>query len=335
MPERLVYLGYAAAWAITRRLPEAVCAPVFRLIADIAWRRRGRGVLRLEANLRRVLGAQATPERLAALSRAGMRSYLRYWLQFFQLPAYSGERIDRRFHVGGMEHLAAAREAGRGVVLVLGHCGNWDLAGAWLARAGYPFTTVAERLRPERLFDRFVAYRQALGMEVLPLTGGDRAAFGVLAQRLRAGGVVCLVGDRDLTSGGVVVDFFGEPASLPAGPATLALHTGAALLPATLWYEPDGKGRAEIHPPIAVPAAGGRAERARAMTQAVADALARGVAAHPEDWHMLQRLWLADLDPARRAAVLARQVGADAGRPGGEAAGTSAAEPAAGEPRPS
>lgn len=324
MRARLTYFGYAAVWALVRWLPTPITAAAFRLAADVVWRRRGPSVLRLEANLRRVLGPQASAARLAELSRAGLRSYLRYWRETFALPSWSGDRIEAGFRASGLDNVERARAAGRGVVLVLSHSGNYDLAGAWLAGSGYPFTTVAERLRPERLFDRFVAHRQALGMEVLALTGGERTAFGVLLRRLRAGGVVCLVGDRDLSSGGVPVTFFGELASMPAGPATLALQTGAELLPAVLYYGEDGYPHADIQGPIAAPTEGERASRVRAMTQAVADALAAGIAAHPGDWHMLQRLWLADLDPRRRAAILARQ--------GAGAASTNRDD--AGEPSP-
>ncbi len=133
-------------------------------------------------------------------------------------------------------------------------------------------------------------------MEVLPHSGGS--AFGTLARRLRDGGLVCLVADRDLSSSGVEVDFFGSPARMPAGPALLAQQTGARLLPVTLWYENSPAMRGRVHAPVEVPASGTRAEKTSVMTQALADAFATGIADHPEDWHMLQRLWTEDLDPA-------------------------------------
>jgi KDO2-lipid IV(A) lauroyltransferase len=197
-----------------------------------------------------------------------------------------------------LHHLTEGLAAGKGVVLALPHLANWDLAGAWATtHLGIPFTTVAERLKPETLYDRFVAYREGLGMEVLPHSGG--AAFGTLARRLRGGGLVCLVADRDLSASGVEVSFFGEPARMPAGPALLAQHTGAVLLPATLWYDETPVMRGRVHPPVEVPESGTRREKTSVMTQALADAFATGIADHPEDWHMLQRLWLADLDPAK------------------------------------
>jgi KDO2-lipid IV(A) lauroyltransferase len=134
-------------------------------------------------------------------------------------------------------------------------------------------------------------------MEVLPHSGGT--AFGTLARRLRDGGLVCLVADRDLSASGVEVEFFGERARMPAGPALLAQQTGALLLPVTLWYDDSPVMQGRVHPPIEVPETGTRDEKTSVMTQALADAYATGIAEHPEDWHMLQRLWTADLDPAK------------------------------------
>ncbi|MDJ0464831.1 phosphatidylinositol mannoside acyltransferase [Streptomyces sp. H27-C3] len=290
--ERLAGSLYGLGWTTVKKLPEPVSVALGRKIADTTWKRRGKSVLRLESNLARVV-PDASPERLAALSRAGMRSYMRYWMESFRLPAWSKQRIGTDVQIKDVHHLEDGLAAGRGVVVALPHLANWDLAGAWATtQVGVPFTTVAERLKPETLYDRFVAYREGLGMEVLPHTGGS--AFGTLARRLRSGGLVCLVADRDLSSSGVEVKFFGESARMPAGPAMLAQHTGAALLPVTLWY--DGTiMRGRIHPPVDVPETGTRAERTSQMTQAVADVFATGIAEHPEDWHMLQRLWLADL----------------------------------------
>ncbi|UUS30158.1 phosphatidylinositol mannoside acyltransferase [Streptomyces changanensis] len=294
MRDRLTDALYGAGWSTVKRLPEPVATALGRRIADTAWRRRGKGVLRLEANLARVV-PDATPQRLAELSRAGMRSYMRYWMESFRLPTWSEEQVRRAVDIKDIDRLTDTLAAGRGVVLALPHLANWDLAGVWATRAlGVPFTTVAERLEPESLYDRFVAYRESLGMEVIPHTGGS--AFGALARRLRSGGLVCLVADRDLSASGVEVDFFGERARMPAGPALLAQQTGALLLPATLWYDDASTMRGQVHPPVDVPASGTRAEKTAVMTQALADAFAGGIAEHPEDWHMLQRLWLADLE---------------------------------------
>lgn len=293
MRERCVAALYLLAWYVVPRLPEAWAAALFRLFGDVAWRRQGPGVRRLEANLARVV-PDADGKALRALSRAGLRSYMRYWLETFRLPTYDRDRIVNDMDVHGYEKIEPLFRSDRGVLVALPHMGNWDHAGAWTALAGMPFTTVAERLKPESLFRRFVAYRESLGMEVLPLTGGPNVA-GTLARRLRAGGVVCLVADRDLSDSGIEVKMFGDRASVAAGPAALALQTGAALVPITLWFTDGGWG-ARVHDEIPAPAEGDRAAKVAAMTQALADEFAAGIAAHPQDWHMLQRIFLTDAD---------------------------------------
>jgi KDO2-lipid IV(A) lauroyltransferase len=190
-------------------------------------------------------------------------------------------------HAVGEPAARAAIASPRGVVFALPHSGNWDHAGAWFAATGVPFTTVAERLKPESLYDRVREFRASLGMEVLPLTGGERPPFEVLTERLEAGGTICLMADRDLTPRGVDVEFFGATARMPAGPASLALKTGAALIPVHLAFRPDGWQVTfyDEVPPTDVPT----------MTQQLADAFSVGIREHPADWHMLQKLWLEDL----------------------------------------
>ena len=161
---------------------------------------------------------------------------------------------------------------GRGVIFALPHMGNWEQAGAWIVlRGAGKITTVAERLRPASLYDRFVTLRESLGVEVLPHSGGA-GGFGVLAQRLRVGGLVCLLCERDLTGSGIEVEFFGEPARIMGGPAALAEQTGAALMPVTLWYEGQNWG-AHIHQEIPVPKTGAGQEKIAAMTQQLARVL--------------------------------------------------------------
>jgi phosphatidylinositol dimannoside acyltransferase len=277
--------AYAGGWAVVRALPEATAARLFQAGADLAVRRGGPAVDRLRTNLARV----APDADLDGLVRDGMRSYARYWCEVFRLPVTPSSTVVDRMHMDDDARLRAAIASGRGVVMALPHAGNWDHAGAWATATGIRFTTVAERLKPERLFDRFLAFREGLGMEVLPLTGGARPPYEVLAERLRSGGTLCLLADRDLTPRGVPVEFFGAATRMPAGPARLALETGAALLPVSLWFR-DGGWCGRIWPEVP-------ASDVATMTQAVADAFAAGIAAHPADWHMLQRLWLDDLAP--------------------------------------
>jgi KDO2-lipid IV(A) lauroyltransferase len=204
--------------------------------------------------------------------------------------------------VSGQENLDAALEEGSGAVIALPHSGNWDMAGVWLVGHSGTFATVAERLKPESLYRRFIDFRETLGFEVLPLTGGDRPPAKVLAERLRENKVVCLLADRDLTATGVPVTFFGEQTMMPAGPAHLAATTGAALLPVGLWFTEDGW-VFRIHPPIRVAGAA----QVPVATQALADIFAADIAAHPADWHMMQKLWLADLPESRQRALARRR----------------------------
>ena len=283
--------GYAAAWWLARTLPRPVVAAAFRAGADRAARRPGPGATRLARNLRRVVGPDMPDAEFAALVRRALRSYARYWLEAFRLPTLSAaQRLDA-FRLGRHELLASDVATGRGAVVALPHAGNWDAAGAWVAANGWPITTVAERLRPERVYERFLAFRRGLGMEIIPTRGGDRPAFDILEERLRASTVVPLLADRDLTARGVEVDFFGGRTKMPAGPAALALRTGAPLYVASLWFEPDAA-CGILEGPLTVPTDGPLDVRVRATTQLVADRIAAGISRHPEDWHMLQRMWL-------------------------------------------
>ena len=297
LTDRLTLLGYTGGWSAVRHLPERAAYATFRSFADVAWRRRGPSVRRLEANLARALGTtDASTVREA--SRLGMRSYLRYWCDTFRLPDWTMDRIVSRVHVVGEDNMRAPLAEGRGVIAALPHMANWDHAGAWACLTGAPVSTVVERLRPEQLFERFVAFREGLGMEVLPLTGGQNDVFTTLAARLREPRLVPLLADRDLSRRGIDVKLFGEATRMPAGPAALALRTGAALLPTSLWYEgqePQHRVVIRFHDEVKPPDHSHRGERVAALTQAVADEIGPAIAAHAQDWHMLQPLFLADL----------------------------------------
>ncbi|MEO6886097.1 MAG: phosphatidylinositol mannoside acyltransferase [Jatrophihabitantaceae bacterium] len=292
-----VDLGYAAGWSVVKSAPAGMSARAFRAVADAAVVRNGGGIRQLRKNLRRVVGPSVSELRMDQIVGDAMRSYSRYWLETFRLPKLDLRAVatETDANMTGQGTLTAAIEAGKGAVLALPHSGNWDVAGVWLVDQHGPFTTVAERLKPDSLFDRFVAFRESLGMEVIALTGGQRPPVDVLSERLRAGGVVCLLADRDLSRNGIAVDFFGEPTRMPGGPALLAATTGAALLPVHCWYQGDSWGMS-VHSAVQLPDAGLR-DQVAAGTQALADTFATNIAEHPADWHMLQRLWLADLPP--------------------------------------
>jgi KDO2-lipid IV(A) lauroyltransferase len=296
--DEVIDAAYAAGWSVVRGMPERMARLTFDQIAVAVAARRGPSVRRLEANLARVR-PDANRLELRLLTRDGIRTYMRYWCEIFQLPNLPVEEAIERMDVDGDSRIRGAMAAGNGMILTLPHMGNWDHAGAWLAGTGVPFTTVAERLKPESLFERFVEFRESLGMEVIPLTGGAQPPFQILADRLRAGGALCLLADRDLSGRGIEVDFFGAKAKMAAGPAALAVDTGAVLLPTTAWYPSRMRWGLTIHEQVHVPAEGDRASKIQAMTQQVARAFERAISDSPQDWHMLQRLWLDDLDPAK------------------------------------
>jgi KDO2-lipid IV(A) lauroyltransferase len=281
--------GYLSGWRMVRLLPEPAALAVFMRIADRIHRADGRSVQQLRANLARVC-PDADAVTLDELTREGVRSYLRYWCESFRLPSWPKDDLVRRTRTVDEHRLRDAYARGKGVVVALPHTANWDWAGAWACATGMPLATVAERLKPERLYDEFVEYRRSLGMEILPLTGSD-PSFTRLVQRVEAGGLVCLLADRDLSRTSVEVTLCGEPARMPRGPALLARRTGASLIPATLAY--DGPEMViTLHPEV--PHAAGDAGLVQ-MMQAVADAFTQGLRAHPQDWHMMQKVFSADL----------------------------------------
>jgi KDO2-lipid IV(A) lauroyltransferase len=296
-----------------RTLPAPVAYRLFDRIADRMFRRDGKGVQRMRANYARVR-PELDRAALGALVHAGVRSYLRYWCDSFRLPDQTAQELAAKVRVVGDGPPREALERGQGVIAFLGHLGNWDTVGAWATYHLAPVTTVAERLRPEELYDQFVAYREALGMTILPLTGG-KPPFPTLVRTVHAGGLVPLLADRDLTSAGVEVTLCGHAARMAGGPAALALATGAPLHPVTVTYEPDPavprpsrrRGTAEdrpgpstyrvvltFGPAVPAPEGGTRAERVTAMTQTCADYLAEALREHTEDWHMMQRVFVAD-----------------------------------------
>ena len=307
--------AYATAWKVAGRLPGSVLRTACDAAADLAWLRHGGGVRQLERNLQRVR-PELDDRALRRLSRAGMRSYMRYFGEAFALATLPLDRVDARVRAVGTENLRVHTDRDQAVVLALGHTGNWDLAGAWAARAVAPVTTVAERLEPEELFQEFVAFRESIGITIFALTG-DGDVFRGLVRAARAGaGLLPLLADRDLTAKGVEVDFLGHRARVAAGPAALSISTGAPLVTTVIYYERlRGARRRAARSPwgiviqfnkaIEIPPGVPRADQVRVMTQAWVDQFAAGVRQRPQDWHMLQKVFVEDLDPARYAATIA------------------------------
>lgn len=287
MKDRLSYLAYAAGWRLVRILPAPWAYGLFGVIARIAAKRDGRSVKRLRSNLAVVTGADSETPAMRVLTERAMASYLRYWCDAFRLPDWSRERILSHVRVIGEHHLVDATRDGRGAVVSLPHSGNWDHAGAWATVRGWQVVTVAEVLKPKRLFERFLDYRRRLGFEVHPF--GSPEIFGILTRRLREGAVVALVSDRDLSRSGVPVTFFGRSTRMPKGPAALSLATGCDLVPAHVGYDERGI-VITFYAPVATPLTGDAA--IADLTQKCADSFAQGIATRPEDWHMLQRIWV-------------------------------------------
>jgi KDO2-lipid IV(A) lauroyltransferase len=284
--------GYLSGWRFVRWLPEPTAQRLFRRLGDEVYRRGGASVRRLRGNLARVK-PELDEAALERLTRDAVRSYMRYWCESFRMPSWPLDDLVRRVRPVNEPTLRAAVARGRGVVVPLPHMANWDWAGAWACGTGTPLVTVAERLKPERLYDEFVAYRNRLGMEILPLEGDGRT-FRRLVDQVRSGGLVCLLADRDMSGNGVEVSLCGHRVRIPRGPAVIARMTGAALIPVTLAYDgPDME--LTLHDEI--PHQRGP-EGIAAMMQAVADAFTTALRAHPQDWHMMQPIFL-DEAPAK------------------------------------
>ena len=302
LADLMTVLGFRAAWALVRLLPERWAYGLFGFAADRAYAAGDAGIAQLRANLQRIR-PDLTGEDLEATVREGVRRYLRYYCAAFRLPALTRERVLESVVARNDAAVRAELAAGRPVVCFLGHIGNWDLAGAWCVHALGPVITVAERLQPEEVFVEFLRFRESLGMRIFALGDGD--VFDRLGAVLHGPVVMPLLSDRDLTSTGVTVDLRGHPARVAAGPAALAVDHDAALFPVSMreWPRPDGGYGIEVtfHDRVYPPEIGTARERIHAATQACVDSLGEAMAAHPEEWHMMQAVFVEDLDPQRLA----------------------------------
>lgn len=315
-----VAAAYTFAWRNATKVPEPVLRGLFTVVADVTWLRHGPSVRRMEANYARVR-PDLDDAAVRRLSRAGMRSYMRYFREAFTLQGVSPDQLWARVRVEGYdEHVRSVVDGGGAVSLALGHLGNWDLAGAYGSRYLAGVLTVAERLKPAELFDEFVRFRGSIGIDVLALGTGD--VLGSLVRGAKGGSrLIPLLSDRDLTATGVEVDLAGHRARVAAGPALLGLEAGVPLHAVGITYERlrGTRRRAAgtpwgivitFSPPLPVPdAALPRDERARLLTQGWVDQLTRTIVEHTHDWHMLQRVFVADLGAARQKAPGGRRAG--------------------------
>ena len=276
------YLIYSLAWKLVRFLPEHVAYRLGDRIAAYAVRKRGRRIVRLRSNLATVTPNLNDRDLDELLSKA-MRSNLRYWIDTFRFPGWDEARIKATVEVVNRHTFDRLMAQGRGLIVALPHAGNWDHAGAFFCAEGYPLVTVAEHLKPERLFRKFLAYREAMGMEVLDL---DAGVMRTLGERLRSGRLLALVADRDLSASGIEIAFFGRRAKFPAGPAKLARENGAPLITAYISYTTKGI-LVEFSDPIET-----QGRSIEEIVQEIAKNFEQGISRYPEDWHMLQRVFL-------------------------------------------
>jgi len=282
-----MYLAYLLAWRIIGVLPERMAYGFANLISDYIYRKNSKGVKRLRSNYLRVNPALSKDD-LESLTKAGMRSYLRYWIDTFRLNKWSKERILKTTTVQNEHLLRDPITSKQGCLVVLPHAGNWDHAAAYFCSTGINLSTVAEKLKPEAIFLKFLAYRESIGIEVLHT---EQKVIPILSERLNAGKLVALVADRDLSKSGVEVNFLGGTAKMPSGPARLILDTNAAFISAYITYNKAGI-NIEFRTIGPIPTSGTEEERINALTQSMADNFAMGIKQTPVDWHMLQRIWV-------------------------------------------
>jgi phosphatidylinositol dimannoside acyltransferase len=287
----LVTPGYKTAAAVARALPHPVAAggarALGRIVARLATERRAQ----VERNLRRV-DPTISDARLRRLVDQTFESYARYYEESFRLPGTSAEDLDAGFRAEGFEHLEHALAAGTGAIMAMPHLGGWEWSGFWVTQVkGHPVTAVVEELEPRDLFDWFVALRRSFGFEIVAL-GPD--AGPATARALKANHVLALLCDRDLSGNGPEVEFFGERTTLPGGPATLALRTGAPILPTAIYFDGPDRRRSLVLPPLDTERQGKLRDDVQRVTQDLAHALEGLIREAPEQWHLLQPNWPSD-----------------------------------------
>lgn len=282
--------GYGVCRTLPRPVSEAMASTVYAAASRLSEDRR----LLVQRNLKRVKGESFSGHELETATRQTFESYGRYWVDSFRLPSLSDAEIDAEFSYEGVEHIMRGMARGVGTIHVLPHLGGWEWAAFWLARImGWQVTAVVEPVEPPELFDFFADYRKGLGMHIVPL--GPDAGRAVL-KAIHEKHIIALLCDRDIEGNGVEVDFFGERTTLPAGPATLAFRTGAAVLPTAIYFREHGH-FAQVNAPIPVER---REKRLKAdvqrVTQDIAHALETMIAAAPDQWHLQQPNWPSDWD---------------------------------------
>jgi len=286
----LGYLGYRLFSGVFGLLPEPVMRRVgYGLGWMISFTARDRFAMAVRHQCR--IQSDGTDARRAARRVFGF--YGRYWAETFWVRPRRRAAILRRTHIDGIEHLFAALESGRGVVVALPHIGNWEVAGLRASAEDARALAVAEDLGNQRIVDWFVKQRNMMEIDIVIARKGSQVTRQLLT-KLKEGGVVALLCDRDITGGGIEVDFFGEQTTLPAGPASLADRTGAVLLAAATYFGSGSQYAFRVEAPLEVATGGTAKERVKATTQTIAGALEKLIRRHPEQWHLVQPNWPSD-----------------------------------------
>jgi len=282
-----MYLLYLFAWKVIGVLPEKSAYKLANLVSDQIFKKNGKGVKRLRSNYKRVM-PNISERELEDLTKDGMRSYLRYWFDTFRLNKWSKSRIIETTFVVRENLLRDPIETKEGCIIALPHAGNWDHAAAYFCSTGIPITAVVEKLKPEAIFKKFLAYRQSIGIEAI---SHKERTIPILMERLNKGKLIALVADRDMSRNGIEVNFLGGIAKMPAGPAILAIKSGSPLVTAYIRYLNNGI-ELTFDETIKLPVAGTEEEQIKIVTQSMADNFAKRIKDSPVDWHMLQRIWV-------------------------------------------
>jgi lauroyl/myristoyl acyltransferase len=286
LQERSVVLGFKFAWATFGFVPKSILHGVANFVADRATSKNGVGVRRLRFNISRVLGQEIEDPKTLQIAKLAMRSYMHYWVDMFSMTHKSNSYISDNTKMINPSEIETALNAKQGVVVSVTHSGNWDLAAAFVALKFGSITTVAERLRPVELFDEFTKHRGKRNVIIFPHKGGNVPPSVALAEVLREGKLIGLVSDRDMSHQGTEVEFFGHKSKMPLGAAKLAIENKALLIPAAV-YEDSGKTVIEFYPSIDL-----KSGDTQVVTESLAKVFEVIVSKHPENWHMLQRIWL-------------------------------------------
>ncbi|MFZ9790094.1 MAG: phosphatidylinositol mannoside acyltransferase [Candidatus Nanopelagicales bacterium] len=281
---------YGLAWFLVKRLPNKITLNIFRKIADYSYRKDIKGVQQLRANLSFMLNLNQNSIELEKIVKEGMRSYLRYWQEAFRLPKWDKNYLEKNIRVKGMINLNSAQKSGKPLVTAVAHMGNWDAAGFWYTNNFGPLTTVAERLKPESLFNRFVRFRNSFGVEIIP-TSGETDIFMKLVRRAKEGRMIALVADRDISKNGIEINYGQAKTTFPVGPAAIVTTVDGLILPMSSYYDFDEKLTFEFFPPLAPIKDLTKEQNVLNLTQELASVFESEIKKHPKDWHLLQRVW--------------------------------------------